>query len=781
MGCCSSSTSLSDQPNPNSTNNPNSRQVTRQASNKKGAKEDTIEIAFKAKRANVFSEGIADNDRTTFKAKKIGKTAAQEKSIRDALAQSYIFSSLGESETITLIESMEILEVSRGENIITQGQEGDYFYIIEKGTFTVLVNGKNVAQLGEGKSFGELALLYNSPRQATIRAETAATLYSLDRDTFRFTLAQSSATKMREVKQALAKVPILSGLTDDQLEKLTDTVEIVPYNAGDAIIRKGAEGNVFYMIKDGKVKVSDAGEQFSDNILTTGDYFGERALLTGEPRAANVTAVTHVTLMALDRESFNSLLGPLRELIDHNMNMRVLSSIKLFDKLTAQEKSKIARSFEFETFAPGTTIIREGDKGKKFYILKEGQAKVTVKNTEVGALSSGQYFGEMALLDDETRKASVIAVSECECFALDRPTFNKIMGSLQQIISRETVSRLEALNNAKESSASSNESNTLLNIKFADLLNLAVLGSGTFGRVTLVQHKGTKDVYALKTMLKSEIIAHKQQANVINEKNMMLSCNHPFILKLYQTFKDSNKLYMLLEFIQGGELFSVLHTPQNDGVPDAQAKFYGAGVFLALAYLHSKDIAYRDLKPENCLIDKQGYPKLVDFGFAKVINGKSFTLCGTPEYLAPELVLGRGHNRAVDYWAYGILLYEMEAGYSPFSDPQGMDQVVICRNIVNGRLVFPRNFNPECKDLVKRLLARDIPARLGNLKGGTDDIRQHRWFSGFDFESMLKKQMRAPWVPKVVSATDTSNFDPYGTEEVVDDGFVDHGNWDKDF
>ena len=113
--------------------------------------------------------------------------------------------------------------------------------------------------------------------------------------------------------------------------------------------------------------------------------------------------------------------------------------------------------------------------------------------------------------------------------------------------------------------------------------------------------------------------------------------------------------------------------------------------------VHSKDIAYRDMKPENCLIDKHGYPKLVDFGFAKIINGKSFTLCGTPEYLAPELVLGRGHNRAVDYWAFGILLYEMEAGYSPFSDPQGMDQVVICKNIVNGKLVFPRNFNNDCK------------------------------------------------------------------------------------
>jgi protein kinase A len=224
----------------------------------------------------------------------------------------------------------------------------------------------------------------------------------------------------------------------------------------------------------------------------------------------------------------------------------------------------------------------------------------------------------------------------------------------------------------------------------------------------------------------------------------------------------------------------VVHTAQGDGVPDAHAKFYGAAVLLAIAYLHSKDIAYRDMKPENCLIDKDGYPKLVDFGFAKVITGKSYTLCGTPEYLAPELVLAKGHNKAVDYWALGILLYEMEAGYSPFSDPQGMDQVVICKNIVKGRLVFPRNFNADCKDLVKRLLSREIATRLGNLKGGCDDIKSQRWFQSMDFDLLLKRGLKPPWVPKVSGITDTSTFDPYGADDEVDNShFVDRGDWDK--
>jgi protein kinase A len=322
-----------------------------------------------------------------------------------------------------------------------------------------------------------------------------------------------------------------------------------------------------------------------------------------------------------------------------------------------------------------------------------------------------------------------------------------------------------------------------LTYKFNDLIPISILGSGTFGRVSLVREKNTQNIYALKAMLKTEIVAHKQQNNVLNEKNIMMSCNHPFILRMYQTFKDVRKLYMLLEFVQGGELFAVLHTSRSDGVSDAQAKFYAVGIILALGYLHKKDIAYRDLKPENCLIDKDGYPKLIDFGFAKILtNGaKTYTLCGTPEYLAPELVLGRGHNRAVDYWAFGILIYEMQAGFSPFSDAQGMDQVVICRNIVNGKLQFPRNFNTDCKDLVKRLLVREIQNRLGNQRGGVEDVVKHPWFNKIDYGAYFERKLKAPWIPKVKSITDCSHFDPYGIEDHPSDGPIDNGTWDRNF
>lgn len=213
---------------------------------------------------------------------------------------------------------MEIVDVSHGENIITQGrlchlvfipfiqspigQEGDYFYVVESGKFTVIVDGKPVSQIGEGSSFGELALLYNAPRQATVRADSAAVVFSLDRESYRFMIAQSASDKTKEIKMALNACPLLSELTDDQLEKISEAVELFPYNAGDIIIKKGTEGKVFYMIKEGTVLV-DVGEQFSQATLGPGEYFGERALITGEPRAATITAQTKVLLMALDRYS----------------------------------------------------------------------------------------------------------------------------------------------------------------------------------------------------------------------------------------------------------------------------------------------------------------------------------------------------------------------------------------------------------------------------------------------------------------------------------------------
>lgn len=175
-------------------------------------------------------------------------------------------------------------------------------------------------------------------------------------------------------------------------------------------------------------------------------------------------------------------------------------------------------------------------------------------------------------------------------------------------------------------------------------------------------------------------------------------------------------------------------------------------------YLHSKHIIYRDLKPENLLIANSGYLRLTDFGFAKYCEGRTYTLCGTPEYLAPEILLNKGHGKAVDWWCLGILTYEMIAGIDPFNDE---DPMTIYQKILKGKVKFPRDFDKSAKSLVKHLLVADVTKRYGCLKSGVGDIKGHRWFKGFDWVSLASESMDPPYKPQVADPGDTSNFSEY--------------------
>jgi len=231
---------------------------------------------------------------------------------------------------------------------------------------------------------------------------------------------------------------------------------------------------------------------------------------------------------------------------------------------------------------------------------------------------------------------------------------------------------------------------------------------------------------------------------------------HPFIIGFDGFTQYDRSLYLSIELVNGGELFTYLRGIGKFGVN--QTQFYMAQVISWFEYLHSKNIVYRDLKPENILIDKTGYLKLTDFGFAKIVEGRTYTLCGTPEYLAPEIILNKGHGKPVDWWTTGVLLYEMLAGIDPFSDD---DPMMVYQKILKGKLKFPSSFDSNAKSLVKHLLEIDLTKRYGNLKGGVSDIKGHRFFKGYDFDSLLKKTISPPYVPKVKSSGDTSNFSNY--------------------
>ena len=297
-----------------------------------------------------------------------------------------------------------------------------------------------------------------------------------------------------------------------------------------------------------------------------------------------------------------------------------------------------------------------------------------------------------------------------------------------------------------------------MKIKLKDYEQLKTVGLGSYGRVRLCKHKKTGDIFVMKILKKNEIIKQKQVDHVYSEFNILVSLKHPFIVQLLgYNFDDPKYVYFILEYIQGGELFTLLRTKRTFPIP--QARFYIAHIITIFEYLHSKNIVYRDLKPENILINKNGYLKLTDFGFAKQLeNEKTYTLCGTPEYLAPEIILNKGHGKAVDWWTLGILLYEMLVGIDPFSDD---DPMKTYQKILKGKINFPKTINKDAKSLIKHLLTQDTSKRFGCLKSGVKDILNHRFFEGFDWKNFVYLSMPAPYLPNVKSDDDTSNFEKY--------------------
>ncbi|CDW73477.1 UNKNOWN [Stylonychia lemnae] len=303
-----------------------------------------------------------------------------------------------------------------------------------------------------------------------------------------------------------------------------------------------------------------------------------------------------------------------------------------------------------------------------------------------------------------------------------------------------------------------------------DFLIRKVIGRGSFGKVFLVEKKNTSEVFAMKSLRKDVIIDYDQVESTKLEKEILMQADHPFLVGMHYVFQTEQKIFFVMRFVRGGELF--MHLRNSTRFTEDRAKFYAAQVALAIGHLHKKHIIYRDLKPENILMDEDGYICLTDFGLAKILNdnAQAYSFCGTPEYLAPEILNEKGHTFPVDWWALGILTYEMIVGFPPFYT--GSNNNLKMYELIRKKPVYfpdPQRhkikMSDECKDFITKLLDKDPANRLGT-KEGLDEIMKHEFFSSISFDELLSKRIEPPFKPKLsADLLDVSNFDTQFTQE----------------
>ncbi|XP_074670776.1 ribosomal protein S6 kinase alpha-3 isoform X1 [Strix aluco] len=298
---------------------------------------------------------------------------------------------------------------------------------------------------------------------------------------------------------------------------------------------------------------------------------------------------------------------------------------------------------------------------------------------------------------------------------------------------------------------------------------LKVLGQGSFGKVFLVKKISGSDarqLYAMK-VLKKATLKVRDRVRTKMERDILVEVNHPFIVKLHYAFQTEGKLYLILDFLRGGDLFTRLS--KEVMFTEDDVKFYLAELALALDHLHSLGIIYRDLKPENILLDEEGHIKLTDFGLSKESidhEKKAYSFCGTVEYMAPEVVNRRGHTQSADWWSFGVLMFEMLTGTLPF---QGKDRKETMTMILKAKLGMPQFLSPEAQSLLRMLFKRNPANRLGAGPDGVEEIKRHAFFSKIDWNKLYRREIHPPFKPATGRPEDTFYFDPEFTAKTPKD------------
>lgn len=657
--------------------------------------------------------------------------------------------------------------------IIKQNDVGDAMYIIKKGKVSCKKNGVEVRQLSSKDYFGQNAILFNAKRTLDVISITEVVCFMITKDDL-MNLFGDSEYKDKIIysffKSIVTANEILKDVFIDSISekiyhafllkfyKFDEDVAISEYESGNS---GKIENKVLVVLDGGLYKENSRNEC----VAKRGDVLGVENIYDNKAKSysevldienckfkANPDCITLecnieklVKIICDEFTGGNSSCGHFSAKQNSNKAV-VLNPLKLLNRITKLQKcylfqhlskqslEKIALKMQKQKYKKSEIIVSENSVGNTFFLIKKGRVRVSKDGKILRDLEKGNCFGELALLEaNNKRTATVVAIeNKVIVYVLSKNDLDLILDDAN---TKEYLVKKLALQDS--------------NISLDQLKVMHFLGKGKFGNVYLVHNN--KTIYAIKSITKSSVSKQKMLSQYfINERRVMLTLDHPFIVKLVKTLKNSQFVFFLIEYINGCPLDHYLSYNKNTKGKVRlrnidETTFYSASLMLIVDYLHKKYIAHRDIKPANIMINTNGYIKLIDFGTAKVLKDYTSTVIGTPHYIAPEVLKGKGYSMSCDYWSVGITIFEIFYGYYPFGNAAS-DVVEIYNEIINKKLYFP-NFNGMYNNMnsfISGLLCKDVSERCCNL----NILKREVVFEGFDWDALIDFKLTAPYLPE---------------------------------
>lgn len=605
-----------------------------------------------------------------------------------------------------------------------------------------------------------------------------------DMGTLSIVKIEKTQQEVETIAMAVRANFLFAHLKEDQKKFLYDAMEKHTCGPGDVVIKQGDKGDYFYVVQSGEYDVLVAQGDNPPQVVHTytvkggaNPCFGELALLYGKPRAASIHAKNEGILWKLHRRFFRQILH--RK--DPKVLLQTLRSVEILQSCTVGQLQRLADTMYTSMYKDGDYIITQGDEGEDFYIVKSGSVVCKVRKEgapkedpgkEVMRLGPNQYFGERALLSNTKRLASVIAMGSVECLHINRKVFEEVLGPLRQIIDadrqwrEQTASRRQAV--LRRPSV-----RIMAGFSLEDLEPVGTVYENNYDALVLMYSKHTKEKYTARMVSTARASALGMQKTVMKARKIVrnIPASHfvPSVVKSYKT-KD-----VLVELIYTRAHCTLEDILQKSGCFDEEsARFVCASIALALDHLHKSGVTYRGLSPESTIVTKDGMVQLTDFRFANENSGeRTYTICGDPEFLAPEIIEKVGHHEAVDWWAFGCLIYYLLAGETPFGRS---DEMQIYKAITDCDYKLPEGISEAAQDLIAKLLVKDPSERLGFNVDGIKGIIEHKWFKDFNWTRLVEASLPPPEVikAKVKEINEpyiyTFGIDPYQGDE-----------WFKDF